>query len=235
MVQLEVGSGAAAGAADAPAAAPRAKVGSLQQFVAADSDCEERGVSDFPASEVHKIAILDLRLGNTDRNGGNILARRGAGGAWELVPIDHGCCLPDRFEDLSFEWQWWPQAERPFDDAARAYIASLDAERDAATLAAHGLVLRPECLRVLRVCTMLLQKAAAAGLTPSQIAGIASRQALGRSPLEKMHGAAAALAGVGAGGAGGFDEAAYLGYMGKLIDELLEDDFVLDNGGQLLL
>ncbi|KAI8475228.1 MAG: phosphatidylinositol 3 and 4-kinase-domain-containing protein [Monoraphidium minutum] len=225
MVQLEVGGG--------PGEPGALKVGSLQQYVVAESDCEERGVSGFPAAEVHKIAVLDLRLGNTDRNGGNILARRGAGGAWELVPIDHGCCLPDKFEDLSFEWQWWPQAELPFDDATKAYIASLDADRDAATLAAHGLALRPECLRVLRVCTLLLQKAASAGLTAAQIAGVASRQALTKSPLEKMHSAAAALAGGGAGGA--LDEGAYLMHMGQLIDELLEDDFVLDNGGQLLL
>jgi hypothetical protein len=76
MVQLELGGAT--------------KVGSLQRFVPSEGDCEERGPGSFPASEVHKIAALDLRLGNTDRNGGNILARRGAGGEWELVPIDHG-------------------------------------------------------------------------------------------------------------------------------------------------
>jgi hypothetical protein len=214
------------------------KVGSLQSYEAHDFDCEERGATGFPAAEVHKIAILDLRLGNTDRNGSNILARRrraagdatvaGDAGEWELIPIDHGCCLPDRFEDLSFEWQWWPQAEAPFDDAARRYIASLDADRDAAALAAHGLAFRPECLRVLRVCTMLLKKGAAAGLTAAQIASIASRQALTKSPLEKVHAVAAALAVAAGGTAVAVDEGAYLRHMGRLIDELLED-FVLDN------
>jgi hypothetical protein len=166
--------------------------------------------------------VLDLRLANTDRNGGNILARRRAGsGAWELVPIDHGGCLPDSFEDVSFEWAWWPQAERPFDAATKAYIARLDAERDAAVLAAHGLELRPECLRVLRVSTMVLQRGAAAGLTPAQIAGVVSRQdSAAPSPLEKMHAVAAALAG---GGAGGLDEAAYLGHMRRLVDEVLDE------------
>jgi hypothetical protein len=190
--------------------------------------------------------ILDLRLGNTDRNGGNILARRGPAGAWELVPIDHGCCLPDSFEDLSFEWAWWPQAERPFGPEARAYIAALDADRDAAALAAHGLSVRPGCLRVLRVCTMVLKKAAAAGLTPAQIAAVVSRQAEGKSPLEKMHAVALALAARpggaafgapaagGAGAADGVDEAAYLKRMEALVDELLED-LILDDAGQLLL
>ncbi|GBF98975.1 phosphatidylinositol 4-kinase gamma-like [Raphidocelis subcapitata] len=232
MVQLEVGRGVA-GAGEAPAA----KVGSLQTFVAAESDCEERGVSAFSAREVHKIAILDLRLGNTDRNGSNILARRGgADGGWELVPIDHGCCLPDSFEDISFEWSWWPQAELPFDEAARAYIAALDADKDAATLAAHGLPVRPECLRVLRVCTMVLKKGAAAGLTPAQIAGVVSREGPGRSPVERMHALAAARASAEAGGAPeAAREAAYLRHMGALVDELLADDFVLENAGQLLL
>jgi hypothetical protein len=281
LVQLELGGGAGAGAG--------AKVGSLQQYVAAESDCEERGPSDFPTAEVHRIAvrrgrgglgqgwgreawlwrarrvrlrrrapvcaapstwaitprcphrprpcppqILDLRLGNTDRNGGNILARRRAGSAaWELVPIDHGSCLPDSFEDLSFEWAWWPQAERPFSPEARKYIAALDADRDAAVLAAHGLSVRPECLRVLRVCTMLLQAGSSAGLTPAQIAGIAARQESDApSPLEEMHAAAAALA-AGPGDAG-LDEAAYLSHMRRLVAALLED-FVLDNGGHPLL
>lgn len=33
-----------------------AKVGSLQQFVPATTDCEEQGASAFPVHEVHKIA-----------------------------------------------------------------------------------------------------------------------------------------------------------------------------------
>lgn len=45
------------------------QVGSLQAFVAADGDAEERGVTRLPVHQVHKIAQLDLRLANTDRNG----------------------------------------------------------------------------------------------------------------------------------------------------------------------
>jgi len=48
------------------------KVGSLQAFQAADGDAEERGVSRLPAHQVHKIAQLDLRLANTDRNGARL-------------------------------------------------------------------------------------------------------------------------------------------------------------------
>ena len=38
--------------------------------------------------QVHKIAQLDLRLVNLDRNGSNILASRTPKG-WRLTPIDH--------------------------------------------------------------------------------------------------------------------------------------------------
>lgn len=66
----------------------QAKVGSLQQFVQAEGDLEERGTSGLPVAEVHKICVLDIRLANTDRNGGNILVHRN-GGSWRLTPIDH--------------------------------------------------------------------------------------------------------------------------------------------------
>jgi len=79
----------------------------------------------------------------------------------ELIPIDHGMCLPGSFSDISFEWRYWPQSRLPFSEATAEYIAALDAERDLALLAAHGLAIRPACARVLRVCTLLLQKGAA--------------------------------------------------------------------------
>ena len=43
-----------------------------QAFVDAEGDCEERGISAFAVREVHKIALLDMRLGNCDRNGGRL-------------------------------------------------------------------------------------------------------------------------------------------------------------------
>lgn len=163
-----------------------AKLGSLQQFVKSDGDCEERGSSIFAVKEVHKIAVLDIRLANTDRNGANILARRN-GAAWDLIPIDHGYCLPATFQDISFEWLYWPQARAPFDTNTLKYIQSLDSAKDLAVLASHGLMLRPECERVLSVCTMLLKKGAARGMTPFTIGNIMCREALTKSPLEKLH------------------------------------------------
>ncbi len=52
--------------------------------------------------QVHKIAQLDIRMANTDRNGGNILACHGADGRWELVPVrplspSASACTPETF------------------------------------------------------------------------------------------------------------------------------------------
>ena len=74
------------------------------------------------------------------------------------MQIDHGYTLPSTFADVSFEWLYWPQARVPFDAPTRAYIASLSAEADLATLAAHGLQLSAESERVFRASSLLLQK-----------------------------------------------------------------------------
>lgn len=55
---------------------PPAKLGSLQEFVPHDCDTSEMGASRFAVRDVHRIGILDVRLLNTDRHGGNILVRR---------------------------------------------------------------------------------------------------------------------------------------------------------------
>jgi len=39
-----------------------AKLGSLQAYARHDYDASEHGTSRFPASEVHKLGVLDLRL-----------------------------------------------------------------------------------------------------------------------------------------------------------------------------
>ena len=73
--------------------------------------------------------ILDIRIWNTDRHAGNILVRRPRAAAAsaaalsglgrlagaqpvELVPIDHGFCLPEALDPPYLEWLHWP-AVRP--------------------------------------------------------------------------------------------------------------------------
>lgn len=165
-------------------AAIKEKIGSLQLFVHASSNCEDMGPAHFPVHEVHKIAVLDIRLANTDRNGANILVCKPQESSdWTLVPIDHGYCLPDKFEDCTFEWLYWPQANIPFGPAILEYIAALDADADIALLQEHGWILPSECARVLCVGTMLLKKGAAAGLTPCEIGSMMCRKMLNKKSM----------------------------------------------------
>lgn len=71
------------------------KVGSLQMFMKNSGSCEDMGPRAFPVQEVHKIAVLDMRLANADRHAGNILFHRDGNGQYMLIPIDHGYCLPE--------------------------------------------------------------------------------------------------------------------------------------------
>ena len=111
------------------------------------SDTSEMGCSRFSVRDVHRIGILDLRLFNTDRHAGNILVRRSTGGSCanmtglahldeqlELIPIDHGFCLPEALEPPYLEWLHWPQALIPFDEEELEYISQLDPAADVAFL-----------------------------------------------------------------------------------------------------
>jgi hypothetical protein len=57
---------------------------------------EDYGLAKLPLEEIHKIAILDIRILNCDRNGENVLVIEGAKN--KLIPIDHGLSLPDNLE-----------------------------------------------------------------------------------------------------------------------------------------
>ncbi|PUZ75177.1 hypothetical protein GQ55_1G129500 [Panicum hallii var. hallii] len=71
------------------------KIGSLQMFVENQGSCEDMGPQAFFVKEVQKIAVFDIRLANADRHAGNILVCQD-GDQMQLVPIDHGYCLPEK-------------------------------------------------------------------------------------------------------------------------------------------
>jgi hypothetical protein len=107
------------------------KVGSFQEFVKHDAVVEDLSPSLFPRKEVQKIALMDLRLLNSDRNGGNILVRKrprkgeamgaytprdGSHYEYQLIPIDHGYCLPEEIcidDSLNLCWFEWRQVRGP--------------------------------------------------------------------------------------------------------------------------
>lgn len=156
------------------------KIASFQQFVPHDFDASDHGTSSFPVSAVHRIGILDIRIFNTDRHAGNLLVRKldnvGSFGQVELIPIDHGLCLPESLEDPYFEWIHWPQASIPFSEDELEYIESLDPVKDCEMLRSELPMIREACLRVLVLCTIFLKEAAANGLCLAEIGEMMSRE-----------------------------------------------------------
>lgn len=183
------------------------KVGSFQEFVKHDAVVEDLSPSLFSRHEVQKIAVLDIRLLNSDRNGGNILVRRKQsarrdGGftpvssmtrshnhEYELIPIDHGYCLPEEIcidDSLNLCWFEWRQVKEPMDKETVAFIESLDAEKDAQVLR-QKLGIREAALDNLWLSTQLLKFAAAEKLTLHDVATIVVREASDMpSELEKV-------------------------------------------------
>ncbi|KAI4315540.1 hypothetical protein L6164_028338 [Bauhinia variegata] len=159
------------------------KIGSLQTFMDNDGNCEDIGPGAFPVEQVHKITVLDMRMANADRHAGNILFKKEAGGQIVLIPIDHGYCLPDKFEDCTFDWLYWPQASKPYSPDTVDYINSLDAEQDIEILKHYGWDIPHECVRTLRISTMLLKKGVERGLTPYDIGSIMCRENLNRESV----------------------------------------------------
>jgi len=173
----------------------KVKLGSLQEYVDHDGDTEDIGPSQaakFPVDEVHKIAVLDIRLCNADRHSGNVLYREdldeSGRSTYVLIPIDHGYTLPSTFCETTFTWMNWPQAKQKMSDKTKKYVRSLDAERDIDLLKKKfGRTIREEHFRVLRISTMLLKKAAEADLTFNEIANLMCRAQVDEpSTLEKL-------------------------------------------------
>ncbi|KAK2970291.1 hypothetical protein RJ640_012643 [Escallonia rubra] len=159
------------------------KIASLQRFIDHDSDAGDLGPSGFSVASIHHIGILDIRLLNLDRHAGNILVKCGhenyAVGAVELVPIDHGLCLPESLDDPYFEWLHWPQASIPFSESEVEYISNLDPYKDAELLRTQIPSIRESSIRILVLCTVFLKRAAAAGLCLADIAEMMTREFCG--------------------------------------------------------
>ncbi len=86
------------------------KVGSFQEFVRSECSMDDLSPSKIDTEEVHKIAVLDIRLMNADRNSANLLCRRRKDDSIELIPIDHGFCLRTVADTSWMDWCWldWP-------------------------------------------------------------------------------------------------------------------------------
>ncbi|KAG1677055.1 hypothetical protein FOA52_001225 [Chlamydomonas sp. UWO 241] len=177
------------------------KLATLIEFVENKCDAVDMGSEFFATDDAHRIAMLDIRLLNTDRHSGIILMKQrtnadGIAGPptpdsavsdYVLIPIDHRCSLPEVLAEPFFEWMSWPQAKQPFSEKNLLYIASLDAEADVHLLCKRMPGLHPGSLRMLELMTALLKHYAQAGKTLYEIGILFERPNDGSpSPLELM-------------------------------------------------
>lgn len=144
------------------AAHHKRKPGSLQVYVPHKCLADDLSPNLFPVEDVHKIAVLDIRLGNQDRHGGNVLVTEPRKKTYKLVPIDHGACLPrvSSLSEMSFLWLFWAQAKEPFAPSTLDYITSLNSREDEQLLQQQlptGHELEPDALLTLHLCTAFLQ------------------------------------------------------------------------------
>jgi Phosphatidylinositol 3- and 4-kinase len=187
---------------------PYPKLGSLQKFIHAFDTFEDVGCSLLSDLEVQKVALLDLRILNGDRNASNILAMKRGGpsqlscqcsntcklakspgnlsvkgscdgsleGEYELVPIDHGYCLPSRLliHELDWAWYYYPQVSRPVHVDIKEYLANLDLESILKSMLSQ-VALSDESIFLAKISHKLVVEGVAAGLTLFDIASIVAR------------------------------------------------------------
>lgn len=174
------------------------KVGSFQEFVRAECTMDDISPSMISVDEVHKIAILDIRLMNADRNSANLLCKRRSDNSFQLVPIDHGFCLRSVADVSWMDWCWldWPQMKQPLSQRTKDYILSLNIEEDARLLH-ETLNIQREALDYFCASSSILKAGIRAGLTLYDIAVMCCRNDnLGEAPskLEALMSMAADLA-----------------------------------------
>lgn len=149
------------------------KVGSFQEYVHAECTMDDISPSKISVDEVHKIAILDIRIMNADRNVANIMCQRipEDPDTFRLVPIDHGYSLRSKCDVSWFDWCWldWPQTKQPLSKASRDYVLGLDIEADARLLQ-ERLNLKGDVLDYFRSSCQVLKAGVRAGLTLYDIA-----------------------------------------------------------------
>ena len=156
--------------------AKHAKYGSLQLFALHDEVAENYSSEKYSVFEAQKIAVLDIRICNTDRNEGNILLRFHNENDIELIPIDHGMCLPSllEFNDLDFCWYSWPQIEQPIDERIKKIVMQIDINNDISMLT-KNFHFRHVCLRNMKCMNILLKEGVMQGVTLKQIAELFCR------------------------------------------------------------
>lgn len=177
------------------------KYGALQDFVKDGENLSDFGPNVFSVFEIQKIALLDIRLLNCDRNDENVLVvkkrttgtvnqngKTGVRDDLELIPIDHGYCLPAQLRIDCWDWVWfdYPQVKQPVCAEIIEYMKTIDIE-DALEKLSKEVSFSSDSLFLVRIVHYLLLQSLEKGLSLFDIASIVARtDETTPSPLEKM-------------------------------------------------
>jgi len=157
----------------------------LQRYIQNEGTTTDFGQSLFSVTDVHRIAQLDIRLCNVDRNDENLLVTN-VNGVYRLVPIDHSYSLPENLDDGTlFAWMDWKQAKMPMSEEMLEYIDKIDIEKDEKIL--RMLNFKEESITIMKISSLVLKVGANAGWSFYDIALLLTRSSRKeKSPLEEM-------------------------------------------------
>jgi len=114
---------------------------------------------DWNAEQLHHIRVLDIRLGNSDRNKGNVLIVPTEENGL-IVPIDHDLIMHYIPNDNNWEA---PYLNVPFSPISKDYIKKLDLEKDAQVM--QDLGYKNDEIVSMKIRTTLLKMATERNLT----------------------------------------------------------------------
>lgn len=109
--------------------------------------------SDHELEDLHHIRVLDIRLGNSDRNRSNILVTHSDHNHY-MIPIDHDLLMFYIPNDLNWEASY---LSVPFTEAAQNYIQKIDIQKDQEIM--RALAYTDEEIHSMKVRTVLLKMA----------------------------------------------------------------------------
>jgi hypothetical protein len=148
----------------------KTKYGSFQEFVGGfvsidELTREERDA--LPLDEFQLLVILDVIIGNTDRNINNILI-----GDEKLAAIDHGLCFTDTIEEFSY--QYWPYFQQGKSPLLKPFIDLLNhfPFEELAQKLNKKCFISLQALQRMRERVVLFTEAINRGLVPSQMVGL---------------------------------------------------------------
>ncbi len=155
----------------------KTKYGSYQEYIAGLTSLDrvsEQEMLNVPLEEYQLLIVLDLIIGNLDRNPGNILIGDG-----ELVAIDHALAFPDNIKDPLSTWYWAIDflAYKPLIPSLVKLVKNFPFERIAWKLRKHCGI-EPKALQRMRERVALFSAGVAVDLAPLQLSELLQEEYL---------------------------------------------------------